>query len=267
VRESPRSRWKDFLTGAALGALAGFVIKDLDLTIVVSYWGQRGPLVVLAACIGAVTWLTSLRVLFTVTAAWLVAAWIAVAFTPLTDWMARDLARSDELEKADAVFVLASGLQGDGGLTTSSMSRLVRGLELLGQGWASRLVLTEHPEPYPTYRAAAEKLINSLGLEIEIISVGPVRNTHDEAVLVSEKTRGLGIERLIVVSSPSHTRRACAALETAGVTVTCVPSPQIRYDFENLADPYATDDRIRAFGPLLHEHVGLIYYRMRGWIE
>lgn len=49
MRESGRSKSKDLLIGAALGALAGLVIKDLDLTTVVSYWGRRGPLVVVAA--------------------------------------------------------------------------------------------------------------------------------------------------------------------------------------------------------------------------
>ena len=111
MREFARSTGKDFLTGAAVGALAGLIIKDLDLTMVVSYWAQRGPLVAVAALIGAVAWLTSLRKLLASVVAALGVLWLAVAFTPLTYWMARDLPRRDPLQKADAVFVLASGLQ------------------------------------------------------------------------------------------------------------------------------------------------------------
>ena len=181
--------------------------------------------------------------------------------------MADGLARKDELRKADAVFVLASGLQRDGELTTSSMSRLLRGLEIIGEGWTSRLILTELANPYPRYREAAEPLIDHLGLEVDITSLGPVRNTHDEAVIVSEKARSLAFERIIVVTSPSHTRRACAALENEGATVICVPSQQIRFDFENLERTWELDSRLRAFGTLLHERVGLFYYRMRGWIQ
>ena len=264
---SSRSRGTDFLTGAAVGALAGLIIKELDLTMVVSYWGQRGPLVVTASTIGALCWLTSLKKLFAATVAALALLWLAVAFTPLTHWMGRDLPRQDPLQKADAVFVLASGLQTDGGLTTSSMSRLLRGLEVIGEGWAPRLILSELPEPYPRYRVAAEELVENLGLDPEIIVVGPVRNTHDEALAIAELARAREFERIIAVTSPAHTRRASAVLEAEGVTITSVPSQQTRFDFGNLRDPFETDSHVRAFGPLLHEHVGLFYYRLRGWIQ
>lgn len=267
MSQSSPSKTKDFLTGAALGALAGLIIKELDLTMVVSFWGQRGPLVAAASVIGALCWLTSFRKYFASVVAALALLWLAVAFTPLTHWMGSDLPRRDTLKKSDAVFVLASGMQSDGELTTLSMSRLVRGLELIGEGWAPRLILAEHPEPYPSYEAAAKKLIGSLGLEIELIVVGPVRNTHDEAVAVAEKTRYMGFERIIVVTSPSHTRRAAAALEAQGVSVISIPAQQIRFDYENLVEPYDADNHVRAFGSLLHERVGLVYYRLRGWIE
>jgi len=267
VSEALRSKSKDFLTGAAVGALAGLIIKDLDLTMVVSYWAERSPLVLVAALVGAVSWLTSLRKFVALVVAALGVLWLAVGFTPLTGWMARDLLRRDPLRKADAVFVLASGLQSDGELSPSSMSRLVRGLELIGEGWAPRLILAEHPRPYPRYRDAASKLIQSLGLEPEIIVVGPTRNTHDEAVAVGVVARARAFDRIIVVTSPSHTRRASAALEAEGVAVTSVPAQQIRFDFENLGTPFDADSHVRAFGPVLHERVGLVYYRLRGWIE
>jgi len=266
VRESPRSKGKDFLTGAAVGALAALIIKDLDLTMVVSYWAQRAPLVVVATLVGAVSWLTSLRKLFALVVTALGVLWLAVAFTPLTAWMARDLPRRDPLQKADAIFVLASGLQLDGDLSPPSMSRLLRALELIGEGWAPRLILSELPKPYPRYRDTAAKLIESLGLEAEIIVVGPVRNTHDEAVAVSNVVRTRAFDRIIVVTSQIHTRRAAAALEAEGVTVTSVPAQQIHFDFENLSEPFDADNHVRAFGPVLHEHVGLVFYRLRGWI-
>lgn len=267
MRESGRSKSRDFLTGAALGALAGFIVKDLDLTIVVSYWGPRSPLVALAALIGSVVWLTSLRRVLGPVVALLALLWLVVAFTPLTHWMAQDLPRQDPLRKADAVFVLSSGLQSDGELSISSMPRLVRGLELIGEGWTPRLILSELPHPKPKYQDAASKLIASLGMNAEILVVGPIRNTHDEAVAVAELFRNRNFEHILVVSSPSHTRRAAAALEAEGVHVTAVPSQQIDFDIENLDEPFDADNHLRAFGSLLHEHVGLFYYRQRGWIE
>ena len=267
MRKPPRSTGKDFLTGAAVGALAGLIIKELDLTTVVSYWAPRSPLVAVAALVGAVSWLTSLRKLFALVVAALGVLWLVVAFTPLTGWLARDLPRRDPLQKADAVFVLASGLQSDGELSPASMSRLLRGLELIGEGWAPRLILSELPKPYPRYRDRASKLVESLGLEVELIVVGPVRNTHDEAVAVSNLVRTRAFDRIIVVTSQIHTRRASAALEAEGVSVTSAPAHEIHFDFENLAEPFDTDNHVRAFGPVLHEHLGLVIYRLRGWIQ
>ena len=267
MSEPPRSKSKDLLTGAAVGALAGLIIKDLDLTVVVSYWDQRSPLVVVAACVGAVSWLTSLRKLLAPAAAALSFVWLAVAFTPLTHWMAHDLLRRDPLQKANAVFVLASRLQSDGELSPASMSRLLRGLELIGEGWAPRLILSELPKPHPRYRDAASKLIESLGLEAEIIVVGPVHNTRDEAVAVANVVRTRAFDRIIVVTSQIHSRRASAALEAEGVTVTSVPAQQIHFDFESLSEPFVADNHVHAFGPVLHEHLGLVFYRLRGWIQ
>ncbi len=164
------------------------------------------------------------------------------------------------------MFVLASGLQADGDLSTVAMSRLLGGLELLAEGWAPRLVLSELPAPRPRYRDAACEIMDSLGMSHEVLTVGPVRNTHDEAVAVGELVRELGFERLLVVTSPGHSRRASLALEAQGVRVISVPSVETLFDFENL-ETARGDERVRAFGALTHEHLGLLYYRYQGWIR
>ncbi len=258
--------WKDVLTGASFGLLAGILIKDLDLTTVVSYWGDRSLVAASAALVGAALWPTRLQGLLGWGVLSLVILWAAAAFTPLTTWMARGLERRDPLRKADAVFVLASGLQEDGELSTAAMSRLLRGLELLGEGWAPRLILSELPDG-PSYRSAACELMNRFGLDHEIVSVGPVRSTHDEAVAVAEAARDFGFEHLLVVSSPSHTRRAAAALEAQNLRVSAVPAQETMFDYGHLEDDWGGDDRLRAFPMLLHEHLGLFAYRLRGWIE
>jgi hypothetical protein len=113
--------------------------------------------------------------------------------------MAKDLPRRETPEPADAVFVLGSKLQMDGELTDEATARLLHGLELLGLGLAPRIIVSELPPPYPSHEEACRKLMANLGMDQEIVSVGPVRNTHDEAVAVGALFRERGWERLLVV--------------------------------------------------------------------
>ena len=262
-----RSRIRGLFFGAALGFILGLVAKELDFATLLSFWGDRALIVLFSTATGALLGLARFERLLVVAAAAAVSLWVIVAFTPLTHWMGAPLVRKDPLQKADAVFVLASGLQADGDLSTAAMSRLLGGLELLGEGWAPRLLLSELPLPWPPYRDAACDLMDSVGLSNEILVVGPVLNTHDEAVAVSELVRELGFERLLVVTSPSHSLRASRALEAAGVEVVSVPSVETSFDYENLGAVTRGDDRVRAFGVFIHEHVGLLYYRYKGWIR
>ncbi len=262
-----RSPIRRFFFGAALGFLLGLVAKDLDFATLISFHGDRALIVLSSAAVGALLGLARFEKLLVLGATAVVSLWLAVAFTPLTQWMGEGLVRRDPLGKADAVFVLASALQADGELTTSAMSRLLSGLSLLGEGWAPRLVLSELPPPASQYAEAARKLMDSLGLSHEILQVGPVRNTHDEAVAVGALVRDRGFERILVVTSPSHSRRASRALETEGVKVISAPSVETAFDYENLRVAFRGDDRLRAFGPIIHEQVGLLYYRYKGWIR
>ena len=256
-----------FFFGAALGFLVGLVAKELDLAQLVSHHGERARIVVAAVVIGSVLGLARFEKVLAAAALASGFLWLLVVFTPLTHWVGGGLVRRDPLQKADAVFVLASALQADGDLTTPAMSRLIAGLELLGQGWAPRLVLSELPPPAPRYRDAACELMDSFGMSHEILTVGPVSTTRDEAVLVGQLYRELGFERLLVVTSPSHSLRASLALEAEGVDVVAAPSPETLFDHEKLWAPDRWDDHLRAFGIFLHERAGLLYYRYKGWIR
>jgi uncharacterized SAM-binding protein YcdF (DUF218 family) len=256
-------RARSLLIGLAVGGLVGVLALDLDLHTLVSYWGQRAPLAVAAAVAGAALWRTRVRLLVAGAAAALSLLWLAVAFTPLCAWLADGLVRRDRLEPADAVLVLASGVQLDGEPTAGALSRLVHGLELVRGGHASRLVLSEIRPPAASAAPYARALMGRLGIEGELIVVGPISRTRDEALAVSALVRQRGWKRVLAVTSPVHSRRSCEALEREGVSAISSPAVETHYDLERLTRP---DDRRAAFGSLIHEWVGLWVYRRRGWI-
>jgi uncharacterized SAM-binding protein YcdF (DUF218 family) len=245
------------------GALAGIVISDLGLTSTVSFWGDPGPLVVIAALGGALLWTTGLRRLFGAAVALLGVLWLLVAFTPLVGFLANGLIRRDPPGPADAVFVTASSVHPSGELTATSMSRLVHGIELVADDQAPALVLSDLKPPYPSYGGAAKALLEHLHVATELLTIGPNGNTRDEVLSLARICRERGWSRVIVVTSPYHSRRACAAVEHEGLSVVCSPSAETRYDLQGLV---RSDERRRAFANAIHERIGLVLYWWKGWL-
>jgi uncharacterized SAM-binding protein YcdF (DUF218 family) len=255
------ARARPVAVGLAVGAVSGLLADALGLESAVSYWGPRAPAVLVGALVFAALWSTRLRPLLVSVAVGLGLLWAVVAFTPLSSWMAQGLVRRDPLRDTDAIVVLASSIQKDGELSALSMSRLLHGLELLRAGRAPRLVLTEITPPARSYAEPARALMKAFGIEAELVIVGPVANTRDEARLVASLAAERGFRTILLVTSPTHTRRAAATFEKRGLAVVVSPAVETRFDLETLDDP---DDRVKAFGNLLHERLGLLVYRLRG---
>jgi uncharacterized SAM-binding protein YcdF (DUF218 family) len=162
------------------------------------------------------------------------------------------------------VYVLASNVQKDDDPSSSAASRLWRALELVAEGRTDRVVLSEIPPPAGRYEPIARAWMSAFHLGRELVVLGETSNTRDEAVAVGRLCRERGFARLLVVTSPTHTRRACAAFEREGLAVVCVPAIETQFDVETLDKP---GDRVKAFGPIAHERLGLFVYRRRGWIR
>jgi uncharacterized SAM-binding protein YcdF (DUF218 family) len=249
--------------GLVAGALAGLIAVDLSLPSLVSYWGDRTWLVPLAALAGGLLWLTPLRRAVVWAVALLSLLWVVVSFTPVTSWLADGLVRRDPVEAADAVFVFASRVQEDGDPASDAMSRLLKGVELVAEGRAAWLVVSEIPPPAGPYAPLARSWLEAFARRGEVVSVGRIGNTRDEAVALARLCRERGWTRVLAVTSPTHTRRAAAALEREGLVVFAVPSIETRFDLEGLR---RGGDRRSAFGSIAHERIGLVVYRRRGWI-
>lgn len=257
-------RGRGGLGAASAGAAVGLLVFELDLATLASYWGDRAPVAVLTGLVAAALFASRWRALAQAAFVALAATWLAAAFTPLVPMLASGLVRRDAPEAGDAAFVLASRLQEDGEPTSASLSRLLSGIAIVAEGRAPRLVVSELPPPSPSYAALARALGGRLGLRLEVLSFGPVRRTRDEARLLAGRARERGWRRVVAVTDPLHSRRACAALEAEGLRVSCAPSPETRFDVERFE---RADERLAAFPSVLHERAGLLYYALRGWIR
>ncbi|HVO10801.1 MAG TPA: YdcF family protein [Vicinamibacteria bacterium] len=252
-----------FGVGLAVGAVLGLIVFELELTALFSSWGDASWVVAAIALACGLLWLTPLRRLVAAAAVLAALVWLAAAYTPLVARLRDGLERRDAPAAADAVFVFGSRIQHDGDPTSEAMSRLAKGLQLVAEGHAGRLVVSEQRRSR-SYAAIARAWAQDFAPRAEIIAVGPIVDTHDEAVAVARLFRSRGWKRVLAVTTPAHARRAAACLEAVGLDVISVPSVETRYDYETLDEPR---DRLRGFSAVLHERIGTFVYQRRGWIR
>jgi uncharacterized SAM-binding protein YcdF (DUF218 family) len=258
------TRREQITTGALVGLVTGLLARDLDLSSLASFWGDRSFLLPAGAILGALCGATRLRKGLHAVAGGLALLWLLVSYGPVSRLLLTGLVRSDPLRTADAVLVLGSRMQSDGDPTSAQLSRLFHGLELITDDLAPRLIITELPPPFASQRPFAEALLARFKPGVELVDLGPTFNTHDEAVMTAEYLKKRGLTRIIVTSSPTHTFRAAAALEAQGLEVMASPARETRFDLETLDQP---EERLMSFGAMIHEHLGIFVYRRRGWIR
>ena len=251
----------DALHGCALGTLAGFITRDLDLPALISFEHPQEPLVILAAVLGMLLGITRFRGLLVAATVALGLLWGTVAFTPLSGWLAQGLARREVIEDADAVFVSFAGLRPGAQRITEAQNRALHGAELVARGKAKVLVVAES-SLLPSV-ATVRDLMGRLGVAGEPLVAGRAETTREEALAVGSLAREKGWKLVLVVTSPIHSRRASAAFEKEGVTVVSTPSMESRFDLDNLD---TSVDRLTAFGSVIHERLGIWVYARRGWL-
>ena len=144
---------------------------------------------------------------------------LVVGYTPLMTRIAPKWVRSDPIPAdADAIVVLSAGVLSDTALNVEGTERLISGLELFQRGIAPRLFTTEVENEYPdgvrSTTPDQARLIKLAGATAAWTVLQGVFTTRDEALQSAVKLPE-GARRLVVVTSPMHTRRACATFHGA----------------------------------------------------
>ena len=255
-------RRRRIIEGLVLGTLTGLCASQLGLNALLPIKITQDFLA-LPALIGFLLALSPARLLLRGTACILMAALFIISYTPLIAWIAPSLERSDPLEREPAVVVLSTSLRKDNTLDASGQERVLHGYLLVRQGYSDRLVLTRSVPGIGDETPIVLAQMRMLGFSFPVNVVGPVANTHDEAVAVAKLARERGWKRVILVTQPWHMRRARAVFLKAGVDVLCSPCAEGSYAWKRITTP---SDRLFAFRDWLHETTGIAVYRLRGWL-
>jgi uncharacterized SAM-binding protein YcdF (DUF218 family) len=222
-----------------------------------------------AAIVGGLLGATRLRLLIWIPAGAIAVVCLVVAYTPIVSTLARPLIRRDALPShVDAIAVLSDGIAPDGTMRGETLDRLLAGLSLAKRGLAP-IVLVSRERRSIDGRVVTDapdlQSINALvSAPAKTIFVDSVFTTRSEALRMAALARANGWQTLAVVTSPMHTRRACATFEAVGLKIVCVPA-LVRGS--GLYPGANAEDRLRAFRAWLYEIFATPTYRSRGWIR
>jgi uncharacterized SAM-binding protein YcdF (DUF218 family) len=253
--------------GALLGALAGLLLVQLGARDILG--NVKGEtIVVVCVAIGAVAGSILRVAAVAVLPAVLLIVYLLVAYSPVVAWRAPAWVRADSLlAQADAVVVLSADVMSDSTLNARGFDRLLTGVELMERGTAPRIVTSRVAERYGAgvvNSDADQRRALALGrVSARWDVIGNAHSTHDEAVGAARLLLPAGARSIVVVTSPMHTRRACAVFEAVGFTVACRPA------WEHAAvtrHPETPHDRLAAFRELAYEELAMVKYRWKGWV-
>ncbi|HEX9606687.1 MAG TPA: YdcF family protein [Gemmatimonadaceae bacterium] len=254
------------LAGAVLGTFCAVSAHVLGVQQLL-----RRPELVLyapAAIAGAILGATRLRPVLWIGAGVIALLCIAVAYTPLVSALAQPLIRRDSIPaRVDAIAVLSAGFTPDGMMRSETLDRLLTGLALARRGLAPVVLVSRERKDFggaPVSDSADLARVTALvGAATPTMFIDSVTTTRTEALRMRAIARTKGWKTLAVVTSPLHTRRACATFEAVGFKVVCVPAT-VRES--GLYPGSIAEDRLRAFRSWLYETFATDSYRRRSWI-
>ena len=254
-------------TGATLGVLCAVAAYMLGVQQLTRHPGLS--FFIGSGIIGAALGATRLRRLLWIGAGLLVLLCLLVVYTPLVQWMAKQMIRRDPIpQRVDAIAALGAGITPEGWMRSEKLDRFLSGLELQRRGLAPTLMVSRERVRIGgrmvSDSADLARQTNLSNAAASTVFVDSVTTTRTEALRMKRIADAHGWRRIAVVTSPLHTRRACATFEAVGFQVVCVPAALRGSGLDPGSIP---EDRFRAFRSLLYETFATDSYRRRGWIR
>jgi uncharacterized SAM-binding protein YcdF (DUF218 family) len=250
--------------GAMVALLILVTLSVLGLAEALGF--ARPAYIPLAMLTGAVVSRWWLRHMVTVMLVAMTLAAIGI-WTPIVPILARPFVRNDTVDPSqfDAVFVFSNSVNSHGLVAGEGVDRLLTGIALRAQR-------PELPLLVSTVRSTDRaRGISSVADQRALIALSPasgetewidsVYSTRDEAVQLSRRAFLEHWKRVAVVTSPMHSRRACATVEGLGLPVTCVAAPWRPAGWP----PRTARDRMLVMQRLTYETLAWAQYRVSGW--
>lgn len=192
--------------------------------------------------------------------------------------LASGYTRLEHPVEAQAVVVLGGGadvLRAEAGsLSIMSDASALRALE------AARVVQLVEPtwvivsggpgrDPRQADSVPLKSALVELGVPEDLLLLDTSsRDTHDQALRLEPLLAELGVERFVLVTSPSHMRRSMLAFQGAGLAPIASVAPAESQDPSRAEPPrwLPSMNALQRSTDVFRELLGLVYYWVRGWL-
>lgn len=186
------------------------------------------------------------------------------AYTPVPNWLARLLVVEAPLESAQAIVVLGGGTAPDNSAGDSSLRRVVHALRLYRRGLAPLVVLSGGDASRKGRLGEAQAMAAvavELGFPADVLVLETESmRTAEHAAYLAELLRRRGIRRILLVTTPVHSRRSVLVFQRRGFEVLPAPTDGGQHLAESALG------RLFLTHQVAYEAAALAFYRLKGWI-
>jgi uncharacterized SAM-binding protein YcdF (DUF218 family) len=208
-------------------------------------------------------------------------SWVVAGMIRALEWQHLP---PDPVPSADAILILSGGVRDRRPPrptieVNEAGDRVLYGAELFRQGRAPQVFCTGDVGTGGIARGPEAldmaELLEHVGVPASaIVLETKARNTHDHAVNLCPMFAERQVRRVLLVTSAIHMPRSLAVFRHGCPSVEYIPAPTDFRVTERLPAPWyrevaalvPTPSNLVGFTDATHEYIGLLYYRLRGWI-
>ena len=192
-----------------------------------------------------------------------VAIYLLLFQTPALWWVASPLLVTAPPQPAEAIVVFAGGVGESGKAGGGFQERVTQAVTLYRAGYAPKLIFSSG-YVFTLREAEVMKAVaidNGVPADAILLEEA-AKNTYDNVRLTKQMLDRNGWNRILLVSSPYHMRRATMTWSKLAPGVAVVPTPVPQSQFYT-HERGASLEQIRG---ILHEYAALASYWWKGWV-
>jgi len=192
------------------------------------------------------------------------ATFMLLFYTPLAWVAARPLYIAEPASPVDAIVVFGGGVGESGVAGGGYQERVGRAVELYREDYAPRIIfLSGFVWSFPEAEVMKDVAVAQGVPADAIILEKGAGNTFEYVAFVRQLMETRRWQRILLVSSPYHMRRALMTFQAQAPGITVVAAPVTRSQFYASPGRGASLEQIRG---ILHEYAAITVYWWRGWL-